>query len=87
MEEFRLDRACDIVWRHIGELDVEIAEKEPYRLVKTDPEAAKEMLRGMLVKLYTIARMLKPILPETSRIIKGLVKANKKPEKPLFIRK
>jgi len=87
MEEFRLDRACDIVWRHIGELDVEIAEKEPYRLVKTDPEAAKEMLADMLVKLYTIARMLKPILPETSRIIKGLVKANKKPEKPLFIRK
>jgi len=87
IEEYRLDRACDIVWRHIGELDVEIAEKEPYRLVKTDPEAAKEMLREMLVKLYTIARMLNPILPETSKTIKKLVKVNKKPKQPLFERK
>jgi len=71
MEEFRLDRACDIVWRHSGGLDVEIAEKEPFKLIKTDPEAAKEILRGMLVKLYTIARILNPILPEISKTIKA----------------
>ena len=87
ISEYRLDRACDIVWRHIGELDVEIAEKEPYKLVKTDPEAAKEMLREMLVKLYDIARMLRPFLPQTSRTIKDLIKVNKKPEEPLFLRK
>jgi methionyl-tRNA synthetase len=84
---YRIDRACDIVWRWIGELDAEIAEKEPYKLVKTDPEAAQEMLREMLLKLYTIARMLNPILPETSQKIKDLVKANKKPTEPLFARK
>jgi len=45
------------------------------------------MLREMLVKLYTIARMLNPILPETSKTIKKLVKVNKKPKQPLFERK
>ena len=84
---YRLDKACDIIWRHIGELDAEIAEKEPYKVVKTDLEAGQEMLQEMLVKLYDIARMLRPILPETSQTIKDLVKANKKPSEPLFARK
>lgn len=87
MENFRMDHASDIAWKWIGELDQEIAEKQPFKLIKTDPEAAKEMLRGMLVKLYTIGRMLNPLLPETSAKIKALVKANKKPEEPLFLRK
>lgn len=87
MKKYRFDKACDIVWRWVGELDAEIAEKEPYKLVKTDPEAAKEMLREMLVKLYTIGRMLHPIMPDANIKIKELVKANKKPTEPLFVRK
>jgi hypothetical protein len=31
--------------------------------------------------------MLNPILPETSKKIKELIKANKMPETPLFLRK
>ncbi|MEY4937618.1 MAG: hypothetical protein RIS64_3977, partial [Bacteroidota bacterium] len=34
-----------------------------------------------------VARMLNPILPETSLKIKELIKRNKTPEKPLFARK
>lgn len=85
--EYRFDRACDITWRWIGELDAEIAEKEPYKLIKTDPDAAKAMINEMLIKLYTIARMLYPIMPETNVRLKELIKANKKPETPLFLRK
>lgn len=87
IENFRFDRACDIVWRWVGELDAEIAEKEPYKVVKDDLAAGQEMLRAMLVKLYTIGRMLNPIMPETNARIKELIKANKKPEQPLFVRK
>jgi methionyl-tRNA synthetase len=87
MESFRLDHAAEIVWKTIGELDAEIAEKQPFKVVKTDLEAGKVMIGEMLVKLYTIGRMLNPILPETSVKIKSLVKENKKPESPLFLRK
>jgi len=87
IEDFRFDRACDIVWRWIGELDQEIAEKEPFKLAKVDLPRAQDMLREMLVKLYTIARMLNPIMPETSATLKELIKANKKPTQPLFLRK
>jgi hypothetical protein len=41
----------------------------------------------MIVELYTIARMLNPIMPETNIKLKALIKANKKPEEPLFLRK
>jgi hypothetical protein len=41
----------------------------------------------MVIRLYEIARMLNPIMPETNVILKKLIKENKKPEKPLFPRK
>jgi hypothetical protein len=31
--------------------------------------------------------MLNPIMPETNVLLKKLIKENKKPEKPLFLRK
>ena len=41
----------------------------------------------MVLRLYTIARMLNPIMPETNAVLKKLIKENKKPETPLFPRK
>lgn len=41
----------------------------------------------MILELYDIARMLNPIMPETNTTLKKLIKENKKPEAPLFLRK
>ena len=41
----------------------------------------------LVVQLYAIAKMLDPLLPETSVKIKEAVKENKKPETSLFDRK
>jgi hypothetical protein len=41
----------------------------------------------LVVRLYGVAKMLEPILPETSAKIKELVRENKTPERPLFERK
>ena len=41
----------------------------------------------MVIRLYTIARMLNPIMPETNIKLKNLIKENKKPDQPLFARK
>jgi methionyl-tRNA synthetase len=56
-------------------------------VIKTDREEGKKMIESLVTRLYTVARMLNPILPETSATIKKLIEENKMPEKPLFIRK
>jgi methionyl-tRNA synthetase len=64
-----------------------IQDKQPFKLVKTDAEAGKLVVIELVTRLYTIGRMLNPILPETSKKIKELIKANQMPETPLFLRK
>lgn len=87
MEEFNIQKASNIVFAHVSELDEIIQSKQPFKLVKTDKEAGVEIIKDLAVKLYTIGRMLNPLMPETSKKIKELVKANKMPEAPLFLRK
>lgn len=87
LNNFDFNKATDFVWGKIGYLDSKIQETEPFKLVKTDKEKAIEIIKELVTDLYTIGRMLNPIMPETSQKIKELVKENKSPEKPLFLRK
>lgn len=87
MEEFNVQKATNIIWHHIGELDAIIQREEPYKLVKVYKEKGTKVIEDLVVRLYTIGRMLNPIMPETSDKIKDLVKANKMPDAPLFLRK
>jgi methionyl-tRNA synthetase len=86
-EKFDIKQAADFVWNKIGELDKFIQETEPFKVVKVDEEKGKKLISEMVVRLYEIARMLNPIMPETNVLLKKLIKENKKPEKPLFPRK
>ena len=86
-ENFDIKGACDYVWSEIGELDKFIQETEPFKVVKVDEAKGKELISDMVLRLYRIARMLNPIMPETNAMLKALIKSNKKPEKPLFLRK
>ncbi len=81
LEKMDFNSALEYVWNKIGELDVLIQEKKPWE------SKDKEVIADMVRKLYSIARMLNPLMPETSAKIKALVKANKKPSEPLFLRK
>lgn len=87
IESFEIQKAGNIVWEWIAKLDRKIQESEPFKLVKTDPEQGKKIIAELVTDLYTIGRMLNPILPETSTKIKALVKENKSPETPLFSRR
>lgn len=87
LENFEINKACDEIWRLIKEVDKQIQDKKPFSLIKTDPVSAKKDLLWTLSEVYRIAKMLEPILPETSEKIKTLIKENKMPEEPLFIRK
>jgi methionyl-tRNA synthetase len=68
-------------------MDRFIQENQPFKVIKTDKVAGQKMISELVVRLYSVARMLNPILPETSDKIKKLVKENKSPEQPLFLRK
>lgn len=86
VSEFKFHEALDQIWKKIGDLDQKITDEAPFKLIKTDPEAAKVILRDLVIDLYTIGRMLNPIMPQTSKAIKDAVKSLKKPENPLFPR-
>jgi methionyl-tRNA synthetase len=86
-EKFDVKSATDYIWNEIGELDKFIQETEPFKVIKVDEAKGKELISGMVVRLYKIARALNPIMPETNVTLKKLIKANKKPEAPLFLRK
>ncbi|MFA6340627.1 MAG: methionine--tRNA ligase [Candidatus Paceibacterota bacterium] len=87
IEKYDLQKAVNIIWKKIGELDLRIQTSEPFKLVKTDKEKAKEIIKELVQGVYEVAVCLEVILPETSERIKKLVKENKKPEVPLFVRK
>ncbi|MCR4279381.1 MAG: methionine--tRNA ligase [Candidatus Zambryskibacteria bacterium] len=81
LNNFEIQKAMNHIWEEIGELDKEIQDKKPWA------SKDKEVISDLVIKLYSIARMLNPLLPETSNKIKALIKVNKKPSEPLFLRK
>ena len=86
LEKFEVQKATDMIWQKIAELDKMIQTEQPFKLVKTDKEKGIKIIEDLVKELYTIGRMLNPIMPETSKKIIELVKANKVPDKPLFLR-
>lgn len=87
LEIFDIKGACDLIWERVNNLDKRIQETEPFKVIKVDEQKGKELIKEMVLELYTIARMLNPIMPETNENLKNLIKSNKKPEQPLFLRK
>lgn len=75
-----IQNAGDLIWEKISELDEKIATEEPFKVVKVDPEKAKKMIYSLAEELYSVARLLHPIMPETSSVIKEAVLQNKKSE-------
>lgn len=84
--EYRYNDACDVVWKRIGEADARIAETEPFKLVKTDPEAGKKIITELVEALSDIAYLLTPLLPATATAILSAISANHL-STPLFMRK
>jgi methionyl-tRNA synthetase len=91
LDSFEISRAIDAIWERIGQDDALIAVKKPFSGVKSDDANVREeallVIKKLVRELNAIATDLEPFLPATSAIIKQLVKENKMPEKPLFVRK
>jgi methionyl-tRNA synthetase len=86
IDAYDFNRAVAYVMERVQNLDREISETEPFKLVKTDPTAGALLIAKLAEELYLIARMLNPIMPTTCEAIKATILANKKPD-TLFPRK
>lgn len=86
-DKFNFQEAMDFIWKEISDMDQAIQDTQPFKLVKENPEEAKRIIYNLVEKLFNAAKLLKPLLPETSEAIISAVLKNKKPETPLFLRK
>jgi methionyl-tRNA synthetase len=87
LEKFEIQKAADLVWQKIAEADRYIQETQPFKLIKTDKVKGQEIITDLTQRVFAIANMLEAIIPETAKKIKVLVRENKSPEQPLFLRK
>lgn len=87
LDNFDIQKAAQIVWHSISELDKRIQAEEPFKLVKTEPEKGKQVIDELRKELAKIAQCLLVITPETARTILECIENHKMPENPLFVRK
>lgn len=72
--------ASDFVWSKIQQLDEKITSEEPFKVIKVNEENGKEIIRECVLELYSIARLLYPLLPSANDVVKAAIIDNKKPE-------
>jgi methionyl-tRNA synthetase len=87
LEKFEINNAINAIWLLVSNSDQLIQTNQPFKLVKTDFKKAEEDIQTLLQNLIEISVALRPFLPETSAKLETLIKENKKPEVPLFLRK
>lgn len=87
LEKFDINIFINSIWSSLKSLDEFIQKEEPFKKIKTDEAGAKADVLYLLKDLYKNALALEPLLPETSQKIQTLIRENKKPETPLFVRK
>jgi methionyl-tRNA synthetase len=88
LENFNIQKYCDEIWNlDIKSLDEYIQREKPFSKIKVDKDGAEKDVQYLLLHLKGIALKLLPIMPETAEKILKLIKENKSPEAPLFLRR
>ncbi len=83
--DFEFQKAMDTLWFHVQKLDETITLTEPFKLIKTEPGKAKEIITNLRQSLFVLAVLLKPYMPATAECIASAVQTNQKPAN-LFVR-
>jgi len=88
LENYNIQKYCDQIWNQdIKSLDEYIQREKPFSKIKVDKDGAEKDLKYLLTHLRGIALKLIPIMPETAEKILKLIKENKSPSAPLFLRR
>ncbi|MBL8031764.1 MAG: methionine--tRNA ligase [Candidatus Doudnabacteria bacterium] len=69
LSTYEIQKAADWVWKRLKGLDEYIAEKEPFKTVKVNPEEGKKQISYLLEQLAFINFHLQAIVPNTSEKI------------------
>ena len=85
IENYRFGEAMDFIWDEIAFGDEQIQKKQPFKIIKEDPDSAKQEIANLVQRLWRISIELEPFMPETAEKIQEAIKANKKPD-TLFAR-
>jgi len=86
-DDYNINMVVDQVWAHIKILDKTIQDKAPYKKIKTDLEGAKKDIMELLEGLELTARLILPIMPNTSeKILEALKNPTEKNIPKLFPR-
>jgi len=80
LSKYEYNQVMDLIWSKIGASDRRMTDEAPFKVVKSDPERGKEIIRELALELFHIGCMLTPFMPATAKLIKETVVANKKPE-------
>lgn len=80
LERYEFNTALAFIMGRVQLLDEQIALQEPFKIVKSDPGAGREIIADLVRGLYEVSWMLTPFMPATAKMIKEAVLANKKPE-------
>jgi methionyl-tRNA synthetase len=78
LENCRFDRALEEIWQHVRGLNQYIEQQQPWSVAKTDDkEKLQQILAHQVAVLLEIAKLLEPILPDTSAKINQVFKSGK----------
>ncbi len=80
IENFQFNKAMDLVWERIAELDTRITSEKPFAVVKEDSKKGQNMIERCVKDLFSISSMLTPFMPSTAETILAAIRENKKPE-------
>jgi methionyl-tRNA synthetase len=70
VEACRYNQALEVIWRQLNDPANRSAERtEPWKLVKSDKDAAREVLYALVEPLRRAAILLKPFLPKSAETI------------------
>ncbi len=73
MADLEIRRAAQALRSLWSAGNVYLEQTEPWRLVKTDPDAAAGVLRRCLALLATLGRVLEAFIPDTAAVLAGVV--------------
>ncbi len=79
LDKFQLNRAVNLVWAEIRRLDEKIQREEPFKLIKTEPDRAKDMIKNCVAELRRITGFLEFILPSAAAKIESAIVAKEVP--------
>lgn len=83
---FDVNYYSNFLWRELTSIDLEIQNKEPFKLFKENPDEARRIVSELIHKFYIICRFIYPILPKTVSEIMNHIQNREMPKTPLFPR-